>query len=220
MLCCWCDLHWLWITASIPRSFSTEARAEQSPWLSGHFGLSRRMLRDVRTQRSGSALLPDFQGLCPGKQQPCACHHPGQAGSPAAAPSSPTYAGLCTSDPKPVGGEVHPCCWRQPRAHPCQLPLLRHLLSISPPAPHITSEPTPRWAVSTSLLPAKQSCAWLASALICNIPPSPAPPRVPCCKDLRGSCNQTEYIFPGTLLKKPHSAHRHHARPSHSQKLV
>lgn len=179
-LCCWCGLLWLWIAASIPSSFSTEAHAEQSPWLSGHFGLSRGTLQDVRTRRSGSALLPDCQGFCPGKQQPCACHHPGQAGSPAAPSSSPAHAGLCTSDPKPGGGDVHPCCWRQPRAHPCHLLLLRALLSISPPSRHITSEPTLSWAVSTSLLPAKQACSWPASLLlICSIPPLPPLPGSP-----------------------------------------
>lgn len=112
LLCCQCGLHWLLTTASLPSSLSTEVRTEQSPWLSSDFALSRVALQDVRTWRSGSALLPDFQGFCPGKQQPCACHHPGQAGSPAASPSSPTRAGLCRSHPKPVGGKVHSCCWR------------------------------------------------------------------------------------------------------------
>lgn len=56
--------------------------AEQSPWLGSCFELSGGVLHDVRIQRSGSVLLPDFQGFCPGKQQPCACHYAGQAGSP------------------------------------------------------------------------------------------------------------------------------------------
>lgn len=49
-------------------------------------------------------------------------------------PFSPTHAGLCTSDPEPVEREVHPCCWRQRHAQPCQLLLLaRHLGASSQP---------------------------------------------------------------------------------------
>lgn len=55
--------------------FSTEAHAEQSPWLCDCLGLSRDTLQHIRPLRSGSVLLPDFQGICPGKQHPCECHH-------------------------------------------------------------------------------------------------------------------------------------------------
>lgn len=61
---------------------STEAHAEQSPWLCDCLGLSRGALQGVGPARSGSALLPGFQGFCPGKQQPCECPHQENLGVP------------------------------------------------------------------------------------------------------------------------------------------
>lgn len=54
---------------------STDDPAEQSLWLCDCLGLSRGALQDIRPPRSGSVLLPDFQGFLTGKQQPCECHH-------------------------------------------------------------------------------------------------------------------------------------------------
>lgn len=60
---------------------------------------------------------------------------------------------------------------------------------------HIISEPASSQAVSASLLPAKQPRAWLTSTLsIFPSNPSHAPPSVPHCGDIRGSCHQTQHI--------------------------
>lgn len=131
-------------------------------------------------------------------------------GVPQTPPPSPAHAGLHTSAPKPVGGDVHPCCWRQPSAHPCHLLLLRALLSLSSPSRHIAWKLTPSGAVSTSLLPAKRACAWLAAPLlICSIPPLPPLPGSPAAAGPSTSLPVRSQSSPAALAALTQGLHTH-----------
>lgn len=130
LLCCQCGLHWLWITASIPSSSPQRPRLNKAPGSVTALGC-----QEVHSRVSGLR----------GQDLHCCLVSRAfvqESSSPVnvpirktwESPFSPTHAGLCTSDPEPVEREVHPCCWRQRHAQPCQLLLLaRHLGASSQP---------------------------------------------------------------------------------------
>lgn len=98
LLCCQCGLHWLWTTASIPSS------SPQRTLLNKALGSMTALgCQEVHSRTSG------LQG-----QDLCCClisrAFVQERSSPVnvtirkawQSPSSPTHAGLCTSDPKPA----------------------------------------------------------------------------------------------------------------------